>query len=434
MKPLNLMLIALTVLSICANAGDPKKNNTRTQTQKSGGESGGGKPRVPMMSVEEAHERLKEILDNENKPHEIVDTDNAKDIINAPFWMNVKDSFLDMDLTMDWETRKKLAKESGLKISKDSRGRIVVQTSTRDARHALVDNLDDIKSPELKALLTNVTKLTAVDVEFFKQHPKLGKLITIANGHPFDIKKYENLVFMVENIVLDILLLDVRVQKEPCYELHDTDKSEPKAAAVTKFERFTPICFSSEEMSYVPSELFENQFRGLLMHEFAHHYGYHHTFDDEGEVIAGVIEKFQDYYVREVGTGRVLFRVCVRFLAEKIQRIVNPSLPVKYESFTYISDTPLTDISSMISAGDDILLNVRGAGDQLFYRTKAGFKEREKARKALSDAWAVWSEATSGGVDRDKLIKENNVESIKVIINEMMKYYDQAIKAVPSRY
>lgn len=428
MKTLNITL-SLLLIGQTVFAQVPKNEKSQTppaaHKQSQGGvRDGGGKARIPMMTEVEARERLMEIIGATDKTDEIVDVKHARELTGAPFWMNVKDSFLDLDVSMSWADRVSAAKGAGLEISKDSNGRIVVQEVVQRARQALVDNLDDIKDPELKQLLFGLTRRVPVDVTYFKNYPKLGERISIGNGHPFDIKKYENLVFMVEDIVLDILLVDVRIQKEPCYELND---SEPKAAAVTEFKRFTPICFSSEEMSYVPSELFENQFRGLLMHEIAHQHGNHHNRGVNKQGAPDVVEKFQDYYIREVGTGRVLFRKSVRMLSETWQFLVNPQIKLNYADnvFWTYTRSPIT-VEEKIIGGEELQRNFTGPNDQVHRSLRVGFKERQNASDALYNVYRTWNEAN--------LKTTSSIDHFNTTVNEMVRYFDKAIGAVPCRF
>lgn len=401
-----------------AVAGDPTtKARTKQSTQSIGGESGGGgNPRQLKMTIVEAEARIKEI-ERELR------------------------AFVGASMIYSFEIIDKANRLSGRELNegfihytKSSSGKVRIDPNFKgldiDRAANFNDDVKRFKNPKLKKFMSMLNAKMPIDYDFLLAHST--KLSTVldeseivyelesvklnmdwqgernADAHKnrnFNINDYKNLIIMEQSYVMDYLLLDIRVQKEPC---HYVD-GKPQAASAIHFKRFTPICVSSEEMAMIPEDMFEQELKALLFHEIGHQYGF--TQEDEAD-----LEVFQEYYLKEIETKRADYREAVSRYSALASTIVSSAMSESFSDPLYTRGTLTNELNYRIGAIRTNFLSKSKVNRWEEGRARAVLRKLEEVEKDISDRKTLtWDE-------------------LQGIVDNIRKVCDEAIQAVPNRY
>lgn len=280
------ILAALTILSsVPAYAGDFRTKERLPKTALGGESAGGGQVRVGYYSTNELMKILETILKNKDQDSATTDI-----VIDKNLQLVAKENKTEVEI----ETVNR-----DYKIEKMADGRYLVKNSWGDYDNDFFE-IKKIKNPLLKSVLTKLMQTDRVDYDFVRKHEKAMKYAyERANpGEQFDAEMYRNLVIETRAMYLDFVIMSapgkVHLQKAACKDID----GKPAPSAVTKFERFTPICFSVSMLAQIPMRLLESEMLGLYFHELAHQ----HKIGENGAII------FQQFIVEEVISGRSQLR------------------------------------------------------------------------------------------------------------------------------
>jgi len=280
-------LIALATLSANVFAGDPKKNNARTQTQQLGGESGGGVPRGALTTNKQIHEFLKSLKEGE-EDYIARFLDPRIFLVNKKRTVEEEGEFQEVSIAWKVINSGKYA------------GRILIRE--REALNPDVDfmtiEMSLIQDEDLRSAIKKmyVDKMY-VDYEYVQEHEEKFKRAyeRVNPNGKFDISNYKNLVFEVVTSQVNAELTEFKPQEGPCGNGKDKTMS---VMGVFKFA--TPICISLSELRKIKKLAFEAEVQALTAHEQTHQFGY------KDEVVPN---KVQDYFLNELSTKRFYVRI-----------------------------------------------------------------------------------------------------------------------------
>ncbi len=387
------ILAALTILSsVPALAGDFRTKERLPKTALGGESGGGGQVRIGYYSANELMKILEGQLKNDDPDNVSTDT-----VIDKNLALITKEDKSEDEIES--------LKMQTFKTEKMADGRYLITPAYDD----IVDDffeITQIKNPLLKSVLTKMMTKQRVDYNFVRKYEKEFKYaFERANpGVRFDKEVYRHLVIEVRAMYLDFVLMQapgkIHLQKAPCKDIDG--KSAP--SAVTKFERFTPICFSASMLAQIPQRLLESELMGLYFHELAHQ----HEIGEKGAEI------LQQFIVDEVVSGRMELRSFGKTLRSRIDSTMEYA-----GEFAAYRESKDLDLKYFIEDVRAELAQMRTLAEKALM-----FNERDTTLKTIKVLDATL----------DKLKKAEKIEEQVVLINELWAQSYDYSASIPVRY
>lgn len=391
------ILAALTILSsVPALAGDFRTKERLPKSALGGESGGGGQVRLGYYTVNEMFKILEQIKNGSSDPEDA----NVEHPIDKRILLISKEN--------KTEEEEEILKYASFQTVKLDDGRILV-------KDAYVDYLDEsfdlfetktLDNPLLKSVAKTLIKKERIDYAFIVKHEKLFKY-AFEKANPdlqFDLSVYKNLVFEISALSLDFLLMQhpslIVVQKPACKDID----GKPAPSAVSKFERFTPICASASMLAQIPQRLVETELIGLWFHEIAHQ----HKIGEKGA------ELVQQYIIDEVMSGRMQLRLSAKTLRMRIDGTMEYAEEVKQ-----FSENGLIELKYMLEDSRRDLTEMRTSIEKVLM-----FNERDVASRALK----VLDNTV------DKLSKATTREQQIILINELWAQTYDFSATVRNRY
>jgi len=301
------ILAALTINSAMPAYAQKADQRGRPNTQKPGGESGGGNPRIALSTEEGVRELLKEMTNHES------------DESRTPIFLNPK-IFLFNKPDLTDEERTSISQDAIMGTRYDggpNSGKVRIEFPT-DSEYVvkigepLDEEFKSISNKEFANALKRIfTEKMIVDYKFVKGNETLFKK-AFERYNPqvrFDAEEYRNLLIEVEKLEVASEMTEFKVQEAPCLppkKSKSKDKTKHNAMSVKDFTLLASVCISSKELLKIPELSLGQEVLALTLHEMVHKFGY------EDETIP---DWTQDFILKEVVTKRFDLRNQIRLLA-----------------------------------------------------------------------------------------------------------------------